>query len=348
MDKTLERIRYSMSARCVQKHIRGYLKKLRTLPNVSYNKTVLSYASINAFVISMKKQNDSNNKTRESMIGAIINNKIPESYFSSSARWKQMKIAIFGFVEQLARLQQLSQHSQHSQHSHPSYQSDTMEGISLEHKGGRKFNYDFSLIINNIEYNIELKFNATQIKEAPQFVSPVKPSQYMTDSYEDFFYDNYLPQLASLTSFGIPDRTQYMKEIHSNAPSCMKAYQDLYYQGCKASSQYTGEQNAIAFYKLANKLDKESREAFIDKVELKLDLLSDYLQESQKGKIYMLYSKGKFYKQTIDLSDYKLVKYEKDPKKYKFVIYSESGNKANVLLRWKNGNGIAFPAFQIS
>ena len=340
-----------MSTRCLQKHIRSYFTKLHALPNITYNKTVLSYTSINAFVISAKNQNDTNNKTRESIIGAIINNKIPDSFFSSSARWKQMKIAIFGFVEQVARLPQSAQHSQHPEHSQlqqPAYQTNTMEGISLEHKGGRKFNYDFSLMVNNVEYNIELKFNATHIKEAPQFVSPVKPSQYMTDSYEDFFYDNYLPQLASLTSFGIPDRSQYMKEIHSNAPSCMKAYQDLYYQGCKASSQYTGEQNAIAFYKLANKLDKESRKAFLDKAELKLDLLSDYLQESQKGKVYMLYSKGRFYMETVDLSNYKLVKYEKHPKKYKFIIHSESGNKANVLLRWKNGNGIAFPAFQIS
>jgi hypothetical protein len=30
-----------------------------------------------------------------------------------------------------------------------------------------------------------------------------------------------------------------------------------------------------------------------------------------------------------------------------YVATSESGSKIKILLRWKNGNGIAFPAFQI-
>jgi len=30
-----------------------------------------------------------------------------------------------------------------------------------------------------------------------------------------------------------------------------------------------------------------------------------------------------------------------------YVATSKSGNKIKILLRWKNGNGIAFPAFQI-
>ena len=60
----------------------------------------------------------------------------------------------------------------------------------------------------------------------------------------------------------------------------------------------------------------------------------------------ILYKKGKFYKQIIDNNNYKINSYKKN--KNKFIAKTYDGNTINILLRWKNGNGIAFPAFQIS
>ena len=34
--------------------------------------------------------------------------------------------------------------------------------------------------------------------------------------------------------------------------------------------------------------------------------------------------------------------------KNRFICETKSGKKMYILLRWKNGNGVAFPAFQIS
>ena len=62
----------------------------------------------------------------------------------------------------------------------------------------------------------------------------------------------------------------------------------------------------------------------------------------------MLYKNNKFHKQIVNLSDYELVRWEKYPDKFKYIAYSASGKQIDILLRWKNGNGIAFPAFQIS
>jgi hypothetical protein len=70
--------------------------------------------------------------------------------------------------------------------------------------------------------------------------------------------------------------------------------------------------------------------------------------ESQKNKIYMLFYDYKFYKEKMNLEDYLLISYEKEPKKYRYVAKAKSGKTIYILLRWKNGNGIAFPAFQIS
>ncbi len=220
--------------------------------------------------------------------------------------------------------------------------------IALIHRGGRKYNYDFTIIVNNTEYNIELKFNAENINDAPQFVSPVKTNNYLSRSYEEYYYDNYLCKLISADDNKYPNRNVYLKEIHGNKPKCMKYFQDIYYQGCNKSSQYTGNKYAIDFYNLANSLDKISRENFINITDLNIVALTEYLKETQKNKIYMLYKNNKFHKQIVNLSDYELVRWEKYPDKFKYIAYSASGKQIDILLRWKNGNGIAFPAFQIS
>ena len=77
----------------------------------------------------------------------------------------------------------------------------------------------------------------------------------------------------------------------------MKYFQDIYYQGCNKSSQYTGYKDSIEFYNLSNSIDKISRENFINIANLNINALSEYLIETQKNKIYMLYKNNKIYKQ---------------------------------------------------
>lgn len=310
-----------------------YLNKLNNLPCINYqikNQIFkIIYSDINAFVISDKKYNDKNNKTRENIIGAVINNKIPIEYYKYSRRWNNLKKNIESYIYDLIGY-------------------NNINNIVLIHRGGRKYNYDFTIIVNNIEYNVELKFNAENIDDTPQIVSPVKTSKYLSRSYEEYYYDNYLPKLISPNNIKYPNRSQYITEIHGNKPKCMEYFQNIYYQGCSKSSKYTGDKNSIEFYNLSNSIDKISRENFINITELNINALSAYLKETQKNKIYMLYKYNKFHKQIVNINDYELVRYEKYPEKFKYVAYSASGKQIDILLRWKNGNGIAFPAFQIS
>lgn len=185
------------------------------------------------------------------------------------------------------------------------------------------------------------------VNQAPQFVSPYNPSKYMSASYEEYYYNHYLPILASSRDdLVIPDKQTYIQEINSTSPNSMKMYQTTYYNGCKASSKYTGENRDIDFYKLANKLSAESIVAFIERTSLNIDVLNEYLSNSQKNKIYMLYKNGKFHKQIVEENKYKIKSYTKY--KNMFIAKTQEGKDMKILLRWKNGNGIAFPAFQIS
>jgi len=307
-----------------------------TIPNelmpFIYNKETITYTSLDAFNLSSRQLNDKNNKTRENIIGSIINNKVPNNYYLLN-EWLYMKQIVCNYLEQLTEKPYVK--------------------VDCNHKAGRKNNYDFSVMFYYLDeppqvFNVELKFNASSIDDAPQFVSPMNPSQYMNDSYEEYYYNNYLPQLAEFTHFTMPTKTEYIKQIHSNKPNCMKPYQELYYKGCSVSRKFTNKKEDIEFYMLAKQTSNESITSFVKNTELQIEKLSQYLHKTQTNKIYMLYSNKSFILQKVNIDDYSIDKVNKNADKHRYECISTTGKRINVLLRWKNGNGIAFPAFQIS
>ena len=62
----------------------------------------------------------------------------------------------------------------------------------------------------------------------------------------------------------------------------------------------------------------------------------------------MLYYNKAFILQQINIDDYTIDSVVKNANKCRYDCISKTGKKIKILLRWKNGNGIAFPAFQIS
>jgi hypothetical protein len=313
-------------------------------PEITYNKETIHIQSIDAFHPSVKSNNDKNNKMRESIIGAIINQKVPSNYFENS-EWSKLQNQVSNYVHKLFETTQYT----------------TFNQIECKHMGGRKYNYDFQIQIQFQEqsepiiYNVELKYNAQSIGDTPQFVSPVKPSQYMIPSvpdepnvsYETYYYETYLSTLCAAANIEMPSIDVYLAQIHGTEPKCMKTLQEIYYKGCAKDKYFSGIPSDIAFYELAKTGAKESIKSYIETHDLNVELLNTYLQKSQSNKIYMLYSpENGFVLQYPNMDDYIIESFEK--KENKYICTCKSGNKMNVLLRWKNGNGIAFPAFQIS
>ena len=298
---------------------------VKSYPTFTYNGLVLTDTSLKAFELSVKGNNDNNNKIRESIIGAIINDKVPEEYYSLE-EWASLKREIFIYLGALT----------------PQPHSGKVECV---HMGGRKFNFDFSIKIDDIVFKIELKYNAESVNNVPQFASPMKPSKYLSESFEEHHYSEYLPKIALLGGFEMPVKEDYLKQIHSNKPKCMELFQLKYYQGCSLSSQFTGDPESIKFYLECNEISRESISTFIEKADLDINILSDYLAESQKDKIYMLYFNGRFIKQIVNPDDYRIKSCIRHKNTYICTTYSDKTMK--VLLRWKNGNSIAYPAFQI-
>jgi hypothetical protein len=294
----------------------------------SYNNYTLSPMSIYAFnnSIQSKPNNDINNKTRENIIGSIINERVPTDYYIIN-KWSHMKTEIKKYVNLL--------------HDGKAYKN-----IKCEHKGGRGTSYDFMFIFSYDDNSqkhvkVELKFNALSIDDAPQFVSPAKPSKFIKHpeniSYEEYYYTNYLPKLSEASCLPMPSKEDYISTINSNKPLCMEAYKSLY----KTDATFNG---------LANEQSRKSISSYIERSILDIASLSEYLCKTQNNKHYMLYNaeKGEFALEKACIDDYKIQSVSNHPEKYIYECKSENGKKLNVLLRWKNGNGIAFPAFQIS
>lgn len=283
----------------------------------------------------IKSENDSDNKIRENIIKTMyyIDN---DDYFYDAMygeKWRNLKQNFENSLQKVC---------------------SSFHTYIIKHKAGRTHNYDYNVIFLNEnreiiqETKLEFKYNASTIDEAPQFVSPMKPSQYLSGSFEEYYYEYFLVHLLQKFDITIPEKSVYLKTIHSNKPPCMSASQLLYYQGCKQSSKFTGDEKAVSFYESANNASKECIRNFIQNTDLDISKLTQYLLESQKGKVYLLYKDDKFHIQTTCEDDYIIESYVKNPEKFRYEALTKSQKKIHILLRWKNGNGIAYPAFQIS
>lgn len=299
------------------KKLRQYMNTLISLRSIPYESIFITYRSIYYLDKSSKEENDTYNKSREYIIGAIINNVIDEHYYIYSRRWKKLRQQIQSYINILC-----------DKHHIINYKK-----IECIHKAGRGNHYDFKLCIDDREFHIEFKYNSSIVNDAPQFVSPMKPSQYLNMEFEPWFYDNYLIQIANYGNLIMPDRDKYLKTIHSNKVECMNKFKDKY------------DTNSL-FKKYCQDIDKQSIRDFIQMTHIDMNNLSDYLLEGQKNKVYMCYKENKFHYDTIDESMYKIKCLDKkENTNYIYITYN--GSKLEIKLRFKNGCGLQFPAFQI-
>ena len=296
--------------------------------------TVIPFGSIHCWKeASTRNKNDDSNKIREATLEAIINKQIPEKYYKDES-WKNLRNALRSCIK-------------------TNYKDLTL--LSCKHKGGRKYNYDFTFTFENpithtkIEEKIEFKFNASRIYDCPQFSSPSKPSTFLTLNFEEYWYDTFLPKICENTEFNVPNKENYVKEINNNEPKCMTDFQTLYYKGCKRSSKFEpSNKKAINFYNKCKKISKQGIREFMKETSLKPDSLTTYLHDSQKEKKYLLYKDETFKMETHNQDMFSLINDSITKNQNSFFAKTKSGHSLKILLRWKNGEGIAFPAFQIN
>jgi len=278
--------------------------------------------------------NDSSNKIRENIICKIINDDIPLEWYNNNNKWFHISNEVWKYLEENKPF---------------NYTEITCKSI-----GGRK-NNDFDITYKNSQTNEtliikkEFKFNASEIHDCPQWVSPMHPSRFMTENFEEYHYNNHLESICKIFNLEIPNKDDFITKIHYEKPECVLHLQKAYYKGSKTSSKCSGDETDINKCDQCKKISKKSISEFLDKTELNVSKLNDYLFKSQIGKQYMLfdYNAKNFNNEIPNKKDYTIKSESIKKTENSFVGENESGKKINILLRWKNGNGIAFPAFQI-
>jgi hypothetical protein len=272
--------------------------------------------------INEKKDNDKNNKIRESIIYSIIKNTIPEEWYKEDIRWLELKVKLFDIIKNL---------------------SDNIDydDIDIILKGGRKFNYDFeilylseSLIINR-KY-IEFKYNTYMIDKYPQFLSISANKFIKSIDYAEYFYNNYISQLAKLIDIDIPNKKDYLKSIYSNDYSKLPIFEKL-------------KENELSIMEKKKEIASLSIKKYLtDIIELDIDNMNKTFIEKQLNKDYILYYKDKFYSDKIRKEELEIIGIEKIKNNNTLVLNTNSNTKILMLLRWKNHIGILYPAWQIS
>ena len=272
---------------------------------------------------SSRRRNDAANKLREKIVVDLINDNIPKDYYHQNEKWKILQDGINKWIVDFTQRQNIEYD--------PKYTSAKL-------KGGMKANYDIELTIGNSikiqTFKVEFKAGTTKINGAPQFYSPSNPNLYLSKSFSEYYYDNYMPIIAQKAELTLPDKSEYIKTIHYNKPKCMEVFKNKY--DCDP-----------IFKKFCKTHSKAAINTFINDVKLDIYKLSDKLLETQNNKHYLLCQYGQFYYDRLDDSIFQINSVDHVTHN-SFILSNKYGTFIKVLLRFKNGVGINWPAFQIS
>lgn len=210
--------------------------------------------------------------------------------------------------------------------------------LEWRNKGGRGNKFDFLIIFTwgdmKKEVKVEFKHNTITIENAPQFFSPGKPSQYMDNCFEDYFFDNGLKKIAKKFNLELPDKNLYIKTNTTNKVECLKEYKELYDRNSE-------------FRNFCKNIDHIFIEKFIKITNLNINKLSKKILEDQMDKNYMCYKDGIIYHREQDPNLF-IIEEVIGKTRNSFICKTRGGMTLNVMLRFKNGLGLQFPGFQIS
>jgi len=285
-----------------------------------------------------KADNDSTNKLRELIITNIFC--VSEDYFSDTIYgeyWRQIRDGLRNALHPLCAL---------------SYKT-----ITIAHKGGMSFNYDFLITYLNhsnqpiYSVKVEFKNNNSDVKNLVQFLElydkECKTKFDMFDySYAEYYYDNFLDKYLEIDNDNDdgeivvlkPDKHTYLQHV-----SDIK-YKHAFFKQLYENKDKNKKQKTV--------LVDESRAQFLSTYaqQFKFDKITKKIQDSQTNKVFLLWDKNMFHVQTIDVEKIAIlgIKPNSISKLYFDVEVENLIYDIRVRLNWGNNNGIANPRWKFS
>jgi hypothetical protein len=266
--------------------------------------------------------NDANNKKREAVLCMLYH---ATGDFLADATWSSMQTKWREFLGTLC--------------------SAPYDDVRVHQRGGRSENYDLDITYLHTGVAVstvkaEFKHNAASLAALPQYFSPADNKPYMPVRYADFFYGHYIDQVCP-TGVEKPDRDTYLSLVYSDNYSRHPMFQAL-----RDSDRANRDRCPPARARVV----KDSIAAYLDEYKTQLNMaeLSKDIRERQMGKVFILWDLNTFRSDTIHDDEMEIASVEGVKNKNVLVAVSKAGTKHNMLLRWKNHQGVLYPAWQIS
>lgn len=284
---------------------------------------------ITFFSTSTRNNNDLTNKVREKVLKLICNP--PKEYLDNEEFGNYWRIVYQSWND---ALKQIAENT-----NIPLYTS-----TQIKIRGGRKFNYDADVMYYNeanlvANKKIEFKKGGPNIDNLPQFLSLQTKTGLFTETYDKFWYENYLDNYiacdSSITETK-PSIELYLKYVTNTKYTITPFFAQL-------------KTRELFFQKEKNEVVNASITEYLTQYGKTIDIksFSEKVITTQSEKIYLLWTNEKF---SIDkLSDIEMSEMTYHSIKNGNVLELKSGNTIyKMLLRWRNHKGILNPAWQIS
>ena len=239
-------------------------------------------------------------------------------------------------------------------------ENDNFEKIVIEHKGGRKYNYDFivqflgelneetntrSLIK---EVKLEFKHNNSNIVDLPQFLELYDKdckSKYgiCETSYSEFFYENYLDEYLKLDGNILepkPSKNDYFKNLPKTQYS-HPFFKNMY----NNKTNKTKEKRELATISINDYLNKYIRTFNLEKI-------LEPIIEKQSGKTFLLWDCKNFHIQELDMNSIQIQKIKDisviEVKKKTYFDLSLTNFKYDlrIMINWGNNPCVANPRWK--
>jgi hypothetical protein len=186
---------------------------------------------------------------------------------------------------------------------------------------------------------IEFKYGSSSIDKIPQFLSLQARFPFFTESYDKYYYENYLDKYIACDDTITepkPSLEIYLKYVTNTNYNILPFFENL--KNCEENNKKEKDvivNKSIHEYLLQYGPSINIQE-FIEKV-----------RNTQKEKTYLLWNKGKFHIDSLNEEDSVII-FRSITNKNTIELGSSNGNIYKLLLRWRNHKGILNPAWQIS
>jgi hypothetical protein len=275
------------------------------------------------YTTSSRNDNDAANKTRENALASLLT--VPADYLTDPKYGQQWRSVRDDWIRVLKK-----------------FTPDPETEATTKLMGGRKYNYDIDLSVktnaNTNTHKLEFKYGGTKITELPQFLSLQAKVPIFPLTFPQFYYEKYIDQYLA-TDTGLttpkPPLTEYLDMVTK-----------VNYDVSPFFAQLKERENVNKAQK--DKIVNDGITDYLNQYGSQIDAaaFTEKVKETQRDKVYMLWSNGKF---NVDQLNTESINFEFYQIRNGNLLEVKSGDLVcSMLLRWRNHKGILNPAWQIS